>query len=107
MLLQTASTGIVADCEYGAAVAVPSVVVPSAKRTRLTPKSSDGVAVSVIVAPRAALAGPASVTVGAASSTGIGAVRTGYCPFVGSDCDPLRYGKKSTALEVWLVEPFA
>ncbi len=44
---------------------------------------------------------------GAASSTGIGAVRTGSWPLVGSDCGPLRYGKKSTALEVWSVEPVA
>src|SRR4051812_17919804 len=64
------------------------------------PKSSAGLAVSVIAGPRVALAGAARETVGAASSTGIGAVRTGYSPLVGSDCGPDRYGKKSTALEV-------
>ena len=52
------------------------------------------------VAPRSALAGAARVTAGTASSTGIGAVSIGSCPLVGSDCGPLRYGKKSTELEV-------
>ena len=50
--------------------------------------------------PRLALAGAARDTDGAASSTGIGAVSTGCWPLVGSDCGPLRYGKKSTELEV-------
>ena len=71
---------------------VPAVVPPSAKRTRLTPKSSVPVAVSVIALPRSALAGADSVAVGAASATGSGAVRTGHAPAVGSDCGPLRYG---------------
>src|SRR3954453_15334270 len=66
------------------------------------PKSSAAVALSAIVVPRAALAGAARDTVGAASSTGIGAVRTGSSPLVGSDCGPLRYGKKSTASDVML-----
>ena len=73
------------------------VVPPSAKRTRLMPKSSLPVAVSVIVAPGLAVAGALSETpVGTASSIGSGAVMTGHAPVIGSDCGPLRYGKKST-----------
>src|SRR4051812_10758367 len=85
------------------------VVAPSAKRTRLMPKSSAPAAVRVIVVPRSAEAGAVRVTpLGASSKTGIGAVRIGQAPpvsgLVGSlgvaDCGPLRYGKKSTEFDV-------
>src|SRR4051794_37263149 len=81
---------------------MPSVVEPDAKRTRLTPKSSPGLAVSVIVWPGAALAGADRETVGWASKTGIGALRTGSWPVLWLPWLPLRYGEKSTEFDVGL-----
>src|ERR1700754_2798740 len=79
---------------------MPSVVVPDANRTRLTPKSSPEVAVSVIVCPGEAVAGADSEIVGGASLTGIGALSTGHCPVLWLPWLPFRYGKKSTELDV-------
>ena len=42
VLLHAAFAGIVTAWLYGGTETVPSVVAPSAKRTRLTPKSSAG-----------------------------------------------------------------
>ena len=64
------------------------------------PKSSVAVAVSMIVLPRAALAGALSVMAGA----GVGDRQRGLdvreLARSGSDCGPARNGRKSTALEV-------
>ena len=92
VLLQAALAGIVNVCAYGGVVTVPIVVEPSVKRTRLTPMSSAGAAVSVITSPGLAVAGAVRPTVGAASLIGIGAVRIGNWPVSGLPWDPLRYG---------------
>ena len=64
------------------------------------PKSSEAVAVSMIVLPRAAVAGALSVMPGPASEIGIGAWMFGNWPVSGSDCGPERNGRNCTALEV-------